>query len=522
MEKIIVNPERVRCYGNIMMEHSVDDYALVGSTILVDSDTVMGAETTVYSIEAESSTISVALVSSVASCSIGDTVTFTATVLDDEEPVEGGTVTFKLNTTTLGSDETDSSGVATYTVTASASGSNNFTAVYESHSSNTVSVVVSKLTTSTALSLGSASIIVGSSTSASATVTSGGSGVSGLTVTFYDGSTSLGTGTTNGSGVATYTLSGLAVGSHSITATVTATDTYDTSTSSASTLTVLDHSYSIAFDSSSYSTSDGNVTAYVTLLDNSSPVSGASISLTGTGSTLSATTNSSGVATFNLTGISSDCTLTATYDNVSDTATVTVSTGPLFEDDCTSSSGLTNYGTPLMMKGSGGSVELTYDSGNNCYKVNPTSNRAGETMCIPITPMNSKDNYKLTFKIKHGSTVAQNQPSVFVYDNTLSAPTFYGIRYMGNGTMTCHTFNQSTDNGTNSVSYSTGISSKWFTITLQREGTSLTLKVDDENGVNRYNKTHTASGNINAVGFGVYVYDRTRYYYIKDIVAEAL
>ena len=281
------------------------------------------------------------------------------------------------------------------------------------------------------------------------------------------------------------------------------------------------HDYSISFDSSSYSTSDGNVTAYVTLLDSSSPVSGASISLTGTGSTLSATTNSSGIATFNLTGISADCTLTATYDNVSDTATVTVSSS-LFEDDCTSSSGLSNYGTPLMMKGSGGSVELTYDSGNNCYKVNPTSNRAGETMCIPITPMNSKDNYKLTFKIKHGSSVAQNQPSVFVYDNTLSAPTFYGIRYMGNGTMTCHTFNQSTDNGTNSVSYSTGISSKWFTITLQREGTSLTLKVDDENGVNRYNKTHTASGNINAVGFGVYVYDNTRYYYIKDIVAEAL
>ena len=425
MEKIIVNPERVRCYGNIMMEHTVDDYTLVGSTILVDSDTVMGAETTVYSIEAESSTLSVVLSSSVASCSIGDTVTFTATVLDDEEPVEGGTVTFKLNTTTLGTDETDSNGEASYTYTTASVGSLNFTAYYESHNSNTVSVVVS-------------------------------------------------------------------------------------------------HDYSIAFDSSSYTTSDGNVTAYVTLLDNSNPVSGASISLTGTGSTLSATTNSSGIATFNLTGISADCTLTATYDNVSDTATVTVSTGPLFEDDCTSSSGLTNYGTPLMMKGSGGSVELTYDSGNNCYKVNPTSNRAGETMCIPITPMNSKDNYKLTFKIKHGSSVAQNQPSVFVYDNTLSAPTFYGIRYMGNGTMTCHTFNQSTDNGTNSVSYSTGISSKWFTITLQREGTSLTLKVDDENGVNRYNKTHTASGNINAVGFGVYVYDNTRYYYIKDIVAEAL
>ena len=280
------------------------------------------------------------------------------------------------------------------------------------------------------------------------------------------------------------------------------------------------HDYSISFSQDSYTAVGGSATVSCTLLDNNVAVSGATITFTGGTSTVTGTTGSDGVATatvtFNATG-----TVTATYENVSDTATVTVSSS-LFEDDCTSSSGLTNYGTPLMMKGSGGSVELTYDSGNNCYKVNPTSNSAGETMCIPITPMNSKDNYKLTFKIKHGSTVAQNQPSVFVYDNTLSAPTFYGIRYMGNGTMTCHTFNQSTDNGTNSVSYSTGISSKWFTITLQREGTSLTLKVDDENGVNRYNKTHTASGNINAVGFGVYVYDNTRYYYIKDIVAEAL
>ena len=267
-------------------------------------------------------------------------------------------------------------------------------------------------------------------------------------------------------------------------------------------------------------TTTGTFTISATLQENYQPKSGATVSFTGGTSTVTATTDSNGVATATVT-FNQSGTLTATYQGVSDTATITVQSY-LFYDACDSASGLSNYGTPLMMKGSGGSVELTYDSTNNCYKVNPTSNRAGETMCIPITPMNSKDNYKLTFKIKHGSTVAQNQPSVFVYDNTLSAPTFYGIRYMGNGTMTCHTFNQSTDNGTNSVSYSTGIGSKWFTITLQREGTSLTLKVDDENGVNRYNKTHTASGNINAVGFGVYVYDNTRYYYIKDIVAEAL
>ncbi|MFY9701882.1 MAG: Ig-like domain-containing protein, partial [Terriglobales bacterium] len=38
------------------------------------------------------------------------------------------------------------------------------------------------------------------------------------TVTFYDGATALGTGTLNGSGIATYTTSSLAVGQHSMTA----------------------------------------------------------------------------------------------------------------------------------------------------------------------------------------------------------------------------------------------------------------------------------------------------------------
>lgn len=110
----------------------------------------------------------------------------------------------------------------------------------------------------------------------------------------------------------------------------TGTDTVNGATETVYTLTPETTSiYSIAFDSSSYTTSDGSVTCYVTLLNNSVAVSGASISLTGTGSTLSATTNSSGVATFNLTGISADCTITATYSNVSDTATITVQVGPV-------------------------------------------------------------------------------------------------------------------------------------------------------------------------------------------------
>ena len=430
MEKIIVNPERVRCYGNIMMEHTVDDYTLVGSSILVDTDTVMGAETTVYSIEAESSTLSVVLSSSVGSCSIGDTVTLSATVLDDEEPVEGGTVTFKLNTTTLGTDETDSSGEASYTYTTSSVGSLNFTAYYESHNSNTVSVVVS-------------------------------------------------------------------------------------------------HDYSIAFDSSSYSTSDGNVTAYVTLLDNSNPISGASISLTGTGSTLSATTNSSGVATFNLTGISSDCTLTATYDNVSDTATVTVSTGPLFYDDCSSASGLSNYGTLHKLRTNSVDGTLSYDSGMNAYKILPTTANNDGFCDFPILALDNKNNYYVECEIYTTDTTTGGQPGLTVYPTTSTGGEGVFYRDIASinrcGVLKFANWSENGESG-NSQKSSLPVGNNWIKVRIEVNGTSVKgiwLKTDDtEIYTHTYTVPYTSSQM--RVGITVLLKSTSKPYYIRNIEADYL
>lgn len=83
------------------------------------------------------------------------------------------------------------------------------------------------------------------------------------------------------------------------------------------------YNFSIAFDEDTYYTCTGNCTVSSTLTDGNDPVEGATISLTGTGSTLSATTDENGVATFNLTNISQNLNLTATYASSSDTVTVT-------------------------------------------------------------------------------------------------------------------------------------------------------------------------------------------------------
>lgn len=273
--------------------------------------------------------------------SVGTNVTFTATVTDeDDEPIEGLTVTFKDGGSSLGTGTTNSSGVATLTSSGLAAGNHSVTAettednTYSGSTSTAVTVTVNKLTTSTSLSLGSNTIYVDGSTTATATVTSGGNGVNGLTVTFKDGSTTLGTSTTNSSGIATFTISGLNAGNHSITAVVTENSTYAASTSSAVTLTVNNHSYSLAFSAASYVATGGSATLECTLLDNNVPVEGATISVSGSDSSLyTGITNSSGIASVTVSNISAETTFTASYSGA--TATCTVTTHTIIFDDST-------------------------------------------------------------------------------------------------------------------------------------------------------------------------------------------
>ena len=293
--------------------------------------------------------------------SVGTNVTFTATVTDeDDEPIEGLTVTFKDGGSSLGTGTTNSSGVATLTSSGLAAGNHSVTAettednTYSGSTSTAVTVTVNKFTTSTSLSLGSNTIYVDGSTTATATVTSGGNGVNGLTVTFKDGSTTLGTGTTNSSGVATYTVSGLSAGNHSIMAVVSETSTYATSTSSAASLTVNNHSYSLAFSAASYVATGGSATLECTLLDNNVPVEGATISVSGSDSSLyTGITNSNGIAEVTVTNVSGTVTFTCSYSNVTDTCTV-VCSSVIWEDDF--STGLSSNWVSI---GKNGSVSVS-------------------------------------------------------------------------------------------------------------------------------------------------------------------
>jgi YVTN family beta-propeller protein len=176
------------------------------------------------------------------SVAVGTSVTLTATVSPASgTPTPTGTVTFKDGATTLGTGSLNGSGVASYSATALALGSHSITASYGGDARNTGStssaatVTVTAGSTTTALTASPTSFAVGSSVTFTANVT--GTSPTG-TVTFKNGSTTLGTGTLNGSGVATYTTSALTAGSYSVTAAYGGDTDNASSTSSAVAVTV--------------------------------------------------------------------------------------------------------------------------------------------------------------------------------------------------------------------------------------------------------------------------------------------
>lgn len=163
---------------------------------------------------------STTLLSSLNPSTVGQSVTFTATVAGTSPT---GTVQFKDGIANLGSPVTLSGGVATFSTSALTQGTHPVTAVYggdvddAASTSPVVNQVVNPVgagATSTALVSSLNPSMVGQSVTFTATVS--GATPTG-TVQFFDGASSLGTAAASG-GIATLTTSALTQGSHTITA----------------------------------------------------------------------------------------------------------------------------------------------------------------------------------------------------------------------------------------------------------------------------------------------------------------
>ena len=176
----------------------------------------------------------ISLTASQTSVTYGSSVPLTATVIDGDTPVSGETVTFYDGETLLGSDTTDSDGVATLSTSSLSIGSHSCTAVYDESTSNAVNVTVNKITSTLSLSAASSTITYGGNVSLSGTLSVG----SGESVKIYNGNTLIDTVTTSTGGAFTKTVTGLNAGSYTFKATYEGDSTHSSVTSSNVSVTV--------------------------------------------------------------------------------------------------------------------------------------------------------------------------------------------------------------------------------------------------------------------------------------------
>ena len=162
-------------------------------------------------------------------------------VIGAANPTLTGTVTGVVNndvlTASYSTTATAASPAGTYPIIPAITGAN--ISNYNVTLNNGTLTVTPGTATTTALTASASTVVVGASVTFTATVT----GTSGTpaptgTVTFKDGSTTLGTGTLNGSGVATFASTSLAVGQHSVTASYAGDTSNIPSVSSAVSVTV--------------------------------------------------------------------------------------------------------------------------------------------------------------------------------------------------------------------------------------------------------------------------------------------
>lgn len=190
-------------------------------------------------------TTSTSLASSANPSTVGQPVTFTATVTPNGSGTPTGTVTFKDGASTLGNGSLNN-GRATLATSSLSTGSHSITAVYggDSNFSGSTSAALSQTVTGNTGGTTSASVsgspnpaTVGETVTFTTTVRPSGSGTPTGTVTFEDGTTDLGTSPLSG-GQAVLSTSTLSQGAHSITAVYSGDSNFTGSTSAVLTETV--------------------------------------------------------------------------------------------------------------------------------------------------------------------------------------------------------------------------------------------------------------------------------------------
>lgn len=147
--------------------------------------------------------------------------------------------------------------------------------------------------------------------------------------------------------------------------------------------------YHIEFSEASYTAFGGSATLEIYLQESYAPKSGASVTVTGSdGSVYNSITNSSGIASVTVSNITAETTFTASYSNVSDTATVTVQTY-IYQSDMTTDDG--NW-----TKSSSSGMSITYSTDGCTVKGTTSSDRTYNLSSSITLPTNFVVEYDIT------------------------------------------------------------------------------------------------------------------------------
>ncbi len=403
----------------------------VGSNSITASytDTNNVSETSSPLTQIVEQTTATTLTSSVNPSIHGTPVTFTAVVVATGTMVPTGTVTFyegaaQIGTGTLAAAGTTSA-VATFQTSTLAAGGHSISASYGgdandfSSTSAALLQTVNIATSTTALAASANPAIAGKALTLTATVTTNGGTAAG-TVNFYNGTTLLGTGTLNGTGVATFTTSTLAVGAYSITAGYQGDANDTASTSATLSLTVVQATTSVKLVSSSPSVVVTNsVTFTATVSGNGGAPTGNVTFMDGTNTLGSVAVNGSGVAAYSTSSLTvGQHNITATYggdaNDAGSTSAVVAETVTAYttQTELAASSTSLNTDQELTLlttttSTSGGAVTgtITYMSGTTT--LGSATVGANGTATLSLNP--NAGSYSIT---AHYSGDALNAPSV--------------------------------------------------------------------------------------------------------------
>jgi hypothetical protein len=283
--------------GSTTSPSDAGSYAVVATII---DNNYQGTASGTLVIAAASTTVT--LSSSLNPSTYGQSVSFTATV-SSTGGTSTGTVTFYDGATVLGTStlsggssvlRTTALSAATHTITAVYGGGNNF----QGSTSAPLSQIVNPAPTTTTLTSSPNPSVFAQGVTLTATVSATNSVPSG-TVTFYDGTTVLGSSQTAGSGLATFVVTTLVVGSHKLTATYVAIGNWLGSTSAVRTQTVNRASSTTTLTSSLNPASYGQALTFTAQVTTTGTVATGTIQFRDGSTTLATVTlGSTGQATF--------------------------------------------------------------------------------------------------------------------------------------------------------------------------------------------------------------------------------